>query len=183
MLTACTLNLSRRRPRMNGDIGDVIAQAAKSKLGIFALMIILISGLARAFFWKASQRVRIYVFAALFLGVVLFGVSVSQTSSSSSPNPAPIQNSSAESTVPSEPSCSGVVRDLQTQQPINGAKVTLTSNAVNQVTYTDGEGYFHFPAQPVGDVVLSITGTGYAPYSRTVGLPDKQYEDIRLVKK
>ncbi len=52
----------------------IIEQAAKSPLGLFALMVIALSALGFVFFRRSSERTRIAMFVMLFVGVVSFGV-------------------------------------------------------------------------------------------------------------
>lgn len=59
---------------------DIIREAAKSPLGIFALMILLLGVIALAFFRKASEKTRIGIFVLIFVGVVMFGVAIAQKS-------------------------------------------------------------------------------------------------------
>jgi hypothetical protein len=56
---------------------EIIAAASKSPLGIFALMISALSGIALVFFRHASEKIRLVVFALLFLGVAGYGFVVS----------------------------------------------------------------------------------------------------------
>jgi hypothetical protein len=58
---------------------DVIREAAKSPLGILALIVILVATLAIRFFppKKSSERVRAAIFSLIFAGVLLFGYSIS----------------------------------------------------------------------------------------------------------
>lgn len=64
---------------------DIIAEAAKSSLGILALMILVISGLAMVFFRRAPIGVRVFVFVLMFAGVVAFGYSARQVTSDGPP--------------------------------------------------------------------------------------------------
>jgi len=65
---------------------DIIAEAAKSPLGIFALMILAISVLGFFFFRRASERTRSGMFVLLIVGVASFGYATfSNSSRKSSP--------------------------------------------------------------------------------------------------
>lgn len=55
-------------------IPAIIEQAAKSPLGLFALMVIALSALGFVFFRSSSEQTRIAMFVMLFVGVVSFGV-------------------------------------------------------------------------------------------------------------
>lgn len=57
----------------------IIEAAAKSTLGIFALMIIALSVLGYLFFHKSSERTRAAIFVLMFVGVVTFGFALLQS--------------------------------------------------------------------------------------------------------
>jgi len=60
---------------------DIIGQAAKSPLGIFALMILALSVLGFAFFRRSSERTRAAMFVLMFVGVAAFGYATFRTAS------------------------------------------------------------------------------------------------------
>lgn len=60
---------------------EIIEQAAKSPLGIFALMIIALSILGFFFFRTSSERTRIAMFVLMFIGVASFGIATLRSSS------------------------------------------------------------------------------------------------------
>jgi hypothetical protein len=64
------------------NIPQIIEQAAKSNLGIFALMVIALSILAFLFFRQASQTIRVFIFLLLFAGAACFGFAFLQTARS-----------------------------------------------------------------------------------------------------
>lgn len=55
-------------------IPSIIEQAARSPLGLFALMVIALSILGFVFFRGAAERTRIAMFVLLFIGVASFGM-------------------------------------------------------------------------------------------------------------
>ena len=61
------------------QLPEIIAQAAASRLGLFALMIVALSLIGFFFFRHAETRVRVGIFVLLFVGVVLFGVQLFRT--------------------------------------------------------------------------------------------------------
>jgi hypothetical protein len=61
-------------------IPAIIEQAAKSPLGLFALMVIALSILGFVFFRDAAERTRIAMFVLLFVGVASFGVAAMRVS-------------------------------------------------------------------------------------------------------
>ncbi|MEK6647080.1 MAG: hypothetical protein AABY84_10455 [Candidatus Firestonebacteria bacterium] len=63
----------------NQNISEIIAEAAKSRLGILALMIIILSILAYYFFRNAPNKYKFIVFIFLFSGVFLFGYVVTKS--------------------------------------------------------------------------------------------------------
>jgi len=66
-------------PELSAQLPEIIAAAAKSPLGIFALMIISLAILGFFFFREASERTRIAIFVMLFVGVAVFGLSIVRT--------------------------------------------------------------------------------------------------------
>ena len=63
----------------------VIGAAASSTLGILALLILVLSGLATAFFRGASTSVKVGVFGAMFAAASLFGFTVVQQAGEAAP--------------------------------------------------------------------------------------------------
>ncbi len=64
---------------------NIIAEAAKSPLGIFALMIIALSILAFFFFRASSDKIRASIFFLMFIGVVSFGAATLHSVPSTTP--------------------------------------------------------------------------------------------------
>jgi len=60
---------------------SIIAEAAKSPLGIFALMVFALSVLGFVFFRKSSERTRTAIFILMFLGVASFGYATFRSAS------------------------------------------------------------------------------------------------------
>jgi len=60
----------------SNNIPEIITAAAKSTLGIFALMIIAIAILAFYFFRKSKDNIKVLIFLAMLLGVGLFGYAI-----------------------------------------------------------------------------------------------------------
>ena len=61
---------------MPNNIPEIIEQAAKSNLGIFALMIVAVSIIGFYFFRHAAPILRLIVFLLFFSGVVAFGAAI-----------------------------------------------------------------------------------------------------------
>lgn len=68
-------------PELSAQLPAIIGEAAKSPLGIFALMIISLAILGFFFFKEASEKTRIAIFSMLFVGVAVFGLSIVRTTS------------------------------------------------------------------------------------------------------
>ena len=66
---------------------NIIGQAAKSPLGIFALMIIALSVLGFFFFRQSSEHTRIAMFVLMFVGVASFGAATLRSTSNSVSTP------------------------------------------------------------------------------------------------
>ena len=62
--------------KLFGQLPKIIREAAASRLGIFALMIVAISLIVFAFFRIAEVEVRVAIFVLLFSGAGLFGYRV-----------------------------------------------------------------------------------------------------------
>ena len=62
---------------------DILEQAAKSPLGIFALMILALAVLGFFYFRKSSERTRTAIFVMMFVGVAFFGWATVRTASQS----------------------------------------------------------------------------------------------------
>jgi len=69
-------------------IPAIIEQAAKSPLGLFALMVIALSVLGFVFFRTSSERTRVAMFVMLFVGVASFGVATFRSVPFATPEPA-----------------------------------------------------------------------------------------------
>ena len=69
---------------------DIITAAAKSYLGTFALLSVVLSLLAYFFFAKASEKVKVGIFVLLFLGVLGFGAAMFRASTGASISPQPV---------------------------------------------------------------------------------------------
>lgn len=72
-------------PELSAQLPAIIAEAAKSPLGIFALMIISLAILGFFFFKEATEKTRIGIFSLLFVGVAAFGLSLVRTTSAAAP--------------------------------------------------------------------------------------------------
>ena len=74
---------------------NIIGQAAKSPLGIFALMILALSVLGFFFFRNSSERTRTAIFVLMLVGVASFGYATFRTASGNqsvrTANPQPAQ--------------------------------------------------------------------------------------------
>ena len=82
---------------------------------------------------------------------------------------------------PSASEYSGRVIDAVTQRGISHAMVSVESQGVPQVYYTDSEGVFHFkPGEANLGVQLRVEATGYQIYDRNVSLSRTSVERIPL---
>jgi hypothetical protein len=125
-------------------IPDIITASAGSPLGIFALMIICLSGLAFFFFRGAKQHVRLIIYLFLFGGAVAFVISLKNEATNQSTvgggvlrggNPLP--TSSEPDTVPS-----------RTGQSAPQSRSWLSPAKVSQITG------IRLPGRSVGDQYL-----------------------------
>ncbi len=94
------------------------------------------------------------------------------------------RSSSAQASPPVEVQYLGRVLDVNTQQPIAGAKITLDLQGVPPIVYTDSEGVYQFKVALSVELNgrVRVDAPGYEVYSRNISLnPDlPTIEDIRL---
>lgn len=102
-----------------GQVPGIIQEAAKSPLGLFALMIMILSILGFMFFRSSSERTRIAMFVLMFIGVAFFGAAAIRIA----PN---MESSSLKSDLPPASS--------PNQRNINGKWVA-------QISETDGNNW------------------------------------------
>ncbi len=69
------------------QLPSIIEQAARSPLGLLALMVIALAILGLVFFRGASERTRVGIFVLLFMGVAAFGVAAVRSTASLAPGP------------------------------------------------------------------------------------------------
>ena len=98
--------------------------------------------------------------------------------------PAPPATAAPDQTVETE--YVGRVIDVETQQPIAKAKITLDLEGVPPIVFTDSEGVYRFTVKIEAEIVgrVRVDAQGYEPYTRNITLsPDvKTIEDIRLTR-
>ena len=58
------------------NIPDIMKAASNNPLGVFALLIVIIAVISFFFFRKTSVRVRMAIFGLIFVGTVIFGISL-----------------------------------------------------------------------------------------------------------
>jgi hypothetical protein len=75
------------------NIPEIISAAAQSRLGMLALLVILLAAVGYGLFRKAAESTRLVIFSMLFVGVCGFGVAVLRADSQGSP-PAPNESRS-----------------------------------------------------------------------------------------
>jgi len=78
----------------------------------------------------------------------------------------------------------GRVIDVDTRQPIAGAKITLDLEGVPPIVYSDSEGVYRFTVAIESNISgqIRVDAQGYQVYTRNITIsPDiKTIEDIRL---
>lgn len=79
----------------------------------------------------------------------------------------------------------GRVIDIESQQPIAGAKITLDLQGVPPIVYTDSEGVYRFSVKLITDISgrVIVNAEGYQTYSRNIVISYDvmTIEDIRLM--
>ena len=137
------------------NLPDVIKAASSSPLGILALMIVALAGLAFYFFKSSSEKVKIGIFVMLFCGVALYGYELRSAS----------QN---------KHNVYGTVIDSNNNS-IPGAVVTILETGDKATT--DGLGQFSFWSQQPS-IHLRVDKNGYDSATWQVTLP--QTGDISI---
>jgi hypothetical protein len=150
------------------SVPDIIKAASASPLGIFALIILIVGALAYVYFRSAPIKVRIGIFAAFFLGAVLYGVAITKAAGSDSPTKADSQSSASNLTL----SIDGMVADSGTGKSIELATVTTVLSPSPVIT--DSNGIFHVKVKlpaPGESVILHVSKDGYQALDWTITPP------------
>ena len=152
------------------SIPEIIKQASQSELGIFALLIIVLFGLAFYFFRKAPVKWRAIIFFVFFAGVVAYGVEITRVANK-----------------PSAVHYVGQVLDKLTKDPIHKASVVVSLGPnVEPPYYTDSRGDFSFwlkRDKPSEDAGIRIHHEDYQDFDRIVSSDESsELGDISLVR-
>jgi len=116
---------------------EIIQEAAKSPLGLFALMIIGLSVLATIFFAKASVRVRVWMFVLMFAGVALFGATMVRTA------PPILDSTASDRTTTLEQDIRGHLRDGYYEDALHEAEKLCTLRPQSSAAFRlKGEAHF-----------------------------------------
>jgi hypothetical protein len=137
------------------SIPEIIKQASQSQLGILALLIIVLFGLAFYFFRKAPVRWRALIFLVFFSGVCVYAWEINRVAGR-----------------PVSVHYVGRVLDKLTSAPLPESKITVTFNSNSQPPReTDSDGQFSFwlsRTDPTQDATVHVDHVSYAPYERIV---------------
>lgn len=147
---------------------QIIEQASKSVLGIFALMVLLLGCLAYVFFRKAPVKTKQWIFLSLFLGVVLYGFAITKTATSDN---SPSKGVPTKQKV-ANPNLVGTVIDADTQKAVSDAQISVDNAGV--LGNSDHQGEFHFSINPPrGNFInMRVAKSGYEDYSIGIDLSD-----------
>jgi hypothetical protein len=152
------------------SIPEIIKQASQSQLGILALLIIVLFGLAIYFFRSAPVGWRVLIFLVFFGGVVVYAWEINRIAG----RPASVHYV-------------GRVLDKLTSVPLPESKVVVTlRNNSEPPRQTDSDGLFSFwisRSDPTQDATLHIDHEKYEPYERIVPSDiSSQLGDIHLAQ-
>ena len=150
------------------SVPEIIKQASQSQLGILALLIIVLFGLAIYFFRGAPIRWRALIFLVFFCGVVAYAWEINRIAGR-----------------PVSVHYVGRVLDKLTSLPLPESKITVTlSNKSDPPRQTDSDGQFSFwisRSDPTQDATLHVDHEKYEPYQRIVPSDiNNQLGDIHL---
>lgn len=150
------------------SIPEIIKQASQSQLGILALLIIVLFGLAIYFFRGAPMGWRVLIFLVFFSGVVVYAWEINRVAGR-----------------PVSVHYVGRVLDKLTSVPLPESKVVVTLNNNSEPPrHTDSDGQFSFwisRSDPTQDATLRVDHEKYEPYERIVPSDiSSQLGDIHL---
>jgi hypothetical protein len=147
------------------SVPQIIEEASKTPLGILALIILILGGLAYAFFRSQGPRVTLPVFAALLLGAAIYAYAASGVPTT-------------------EYQFSGRVSEADSSAlPIRQAKISLEGADARAPVYTDSEGTFVFTLvhPKTGYERLVVNADGHETYDLNIsGNLEHVHPDIRL---
>ena len=151
---------------------SVIAEAAKSPLGIFALMILALSVLGFVFFRRSSEKTRTAIFILMFVGVASFGYATFRSASQVLP-PATAGGGHASSNVQGSSSALSFSTDRDHPTILKSNEIRGTGVDRKSIAY-----YFTFLGGP-GEVKLTLdfTARGLAQTAH-VTLYDEDWNSI-----
>jgi len=114
---------------------DIIREAAKSELGILALLIVAVGLLAYVFFRQASERIKVGVFALIFAGAAGYGIAVVKTAQAPRNGPAPVEPVAAQKAALV---IAGTVVDAVSRNAILQAQVSIDGSPAAATTDDTG---------------------------------------------
>ena len=159
------------------SVPDIIKAASTSPLGILALLIVGLAGLAYAFFKDARENLRAAIFSMLFLGAALYGWAIVRHFSSSA-EPLPRQNTFSSP----PPVLGGVIVDRVTNAAVKQAEVTIVGSTDRAISDDDGNFTLTISGRTANDtspVTVRIVHDGYNVRDWQV-VPPSQHLDIPL---
>jgi hypothetical protein len=159
------------------SVPDIIKSASGSPLGILALLIIGLAGLAYVFFKDAKEKLRTGIFIMLFVGVVLYGWAIVGHLPIAA-GPPPKQNAVAS---PS-PVIGGVIVDRVTNAAVKQAEITIVGSTDRAISDDDGNFTLTIGNRAYNDtspVTVRIVREGYNVRDWQV-VPPSQHLDIPL---
>jgi hypothetical protein len=150
------------------SIPEIIKQASQSQMGILALLIIVLFGLAFYFFRKAPVPWRALIFLVFFAGVCVYAWEINRIAGR-----------------PVSVHYVGRVLDKLTSAPLPESKITVAVNNNSQAPReTDSDGQFSFwlsRTDPTQDATVHVDHVSYEPYERIVASDvSSQLGDIPL---
>jgi len=155
------------------EVPKIIAAAAKSPLGVLALIILVLAVLAVIFFKTANDNVRVSIFVLMFFGFGLFGwAMINANSAKSDTNILDHPSSSVTRSL----TLAGTVVDSQSNGSISGAEVTIVGHEDRGVS--DSTGNFRFEVHGlITDIAtpvdMRVTKDGYQTLDWQVVLPQR----------
>jgi hypothetical protein len=149
---------------------DIIKNASQSRLGILALLAIIVGCLAWGFFREAPVKVRLATWSLILVGTISFFIATTDASRGTKSSPAIQATTNALS-------IAGTTVDAASNETVRQAQISLVGRPETAVS--DNSGNFRLELSGrVGaqaDVRLKVSKVGYDPYESQVTAPHDAY--------
>jgi hypothetical protein len=159
-------------------VPKIIEEGAKSRNSIFVLLILVVVGLAYAFFVNEPARIKQRVWTAIFVGVVAYGTSITVNGLSAISVVQPVLP------LPGSAVLRGVVFDTDPASGLEGA--TVSCGNASTKTHSDGSFSLSVDHPTIDDKrEIVVTANGFGTHHEALGYPwlETSLRQIQLLPK